>query len=114
MSGAAAGKAKVILPRLTKKQGEYFDFKYGEVQETWVRNREAVGRAPKRKVEIQKVSIPEGQGRRIAMRAIELEEEVKGPVVKCEVVERLDMVMQNQQITSATLNGAVNFIVNGK
>ena len=56
MSG---GKAKVI-PRMMKKQGEYFDFKYGEVQEAWVRGREAVGRTPKRKVDIQKIAIPEG------------------------------------------------------
>ena len=49
MSG---GKAKVI-PRMMKKQGEYFEFKYIEVQEAWVRSREAVVRAPKKKVEIQ-------------------------------------------------------------
>ena len=48
------------------------------------------------------------------VQSIELEEEVKEPIMKSEVIEKLDMVMQNQQITSATLEGVANFVVNGK
>jgi hypothetical protein len=41
-----------LIPRLLKKQGEYFEYKYPEVQEAWLKGIEGGIRTPKRQVVI--------------------------------------------------------------
>lgn len=98
----AKGKVPAMAPRVAKKQSEYYEYKYGEVQEAWMaRASTAAGAQQKRKVVIPSMQIPKagiGAGVRrtaIKVQSIELEEEVKEPVSHSEVTEKLEMVMQN-------------------
>ena len=39
----AKGKVSALPPRLVKKQSEYYEYKYGEVQEAWMARASTLG-----------------------------------------------------------------------
>lgn len=55
------GKVAALPPRMVKKQSDYYEYKYGDVQESWMaRASTAAGGQQKRKVVIQSMQIPKG------------------------------------------------------